>query len=59
MKNYTIIYGDWFKRGSVRGSVTKYKHIVTDDLNKWLYTNTEIDMGNVWFVFEGHVVEAK
>lgn len=59
MKNYTVVYGEWFKRGSMRGSVTKYKYITTDDLDAWMRANKDIDMGDIWFIFEGHIVEVK
>jgi hypothetical protein len=48
---YTVVYGEWYSRGSMRGSVTKFDRVETEDL-AMLLKNEKYD-GNVWFVFEG------
>ena len=51
MKKYTIVYGEWFSRGSHRGSITTYERVETNNLAE-LLKQDKYD-GNVWFVFEG------
>lgn len=57
MKKYTIVYGDCFTRGSMRGSIIKYKYIEVDNLKEWMDTNEEVGPNSIWFIFEGHCVE--
>lgn len=57
MKKYTIVYGEWFNRGSLRHSITHYDHVETDNLKEIL--DQDKYNGNIWFVFEGHCQETK
>lgn len=56
-KKYTIVYGDWFSRGSVRCSITKYDRVETDNLSKLIKEDTKYS-GNVWFIFDGWCKES-
>jgi hypothetical protein len=51
MKQYTIVYGDWFMVGSNRNSITKYDKVETDNLKDLL--DDDKYFGNLWFVFDG------
>lgn len=48
---YTVVYSEWHHRGSMRGSMTRFDRVKTEDL-AMLLKDEKYD-GNVWFVFEG------
>lgn len=54
MKNYTIIYGGFFTRGSHTSSITKMKHITCEPTQLNETVENEVGWSSVWFVFDGH-----
>ena len=57
---YTVIFSEYFTRGSMHNSVTKYEHIVVpeDDSIVTVLEKLEIETTQVWFIFPGHLEEA-
>lgn len=54
MKKYTVIYGEFFGRGEIKGSVTKFEYIECFDNELQNLVEEQFGWGNVWFIFQGH-----
>jgi len=53
MKDYTIIYAEFFQRGSHTNSVTRYKYISCEPKDFVKTVEQEIGWSSVWLTFEG------
>jgi hypothetical protein len=57
MKKYTIVYGEWFNRGSMRSSLVRFDHVETDNLTELV--KQEKYERNIWYIFDGHCKETE
>lgn len=58
MKKYTIIYSEFFQKGSHQVGITKKKHIecLPEELKQEVEDKTGWE--NVWFILDGHCEDA-
>jgi hypothetical protein len=58
MKKYTIIYSEYFNRGSHRLSTVKKENVETDNLKELISKTPKFDC-NTHFIFDGWAVDSK
>lgn len=59
MKQYTIIYAEFFQSGNHQNSITKLQHIRCKPEDLKNRVEKFADFGNVWFILDGYCKQNK